>query len=225
MMYQSRVYDIRVTNTSQIRFDYQWELQESKNARLSGGGCPFSIMPSSGFISAGATKVFKVRFSPMEVDDFRAVYLLRIPFLSAMEPAIVQIFGFSRRPLCHFDIPLSDYISAGRRHPAYNDPLPDDVKVIELFASGIGAKTIKKFDIINPTSAAYEVRWKRLDKVIVNPIQCIVTLALVSSGKRYGIGFQYCPVSVKTIESLWLFSIPDYGVFIHFLIVGRIMPG
>ena len=118
---------------------------------------------------------------------------------------------------------MSDYISAGRRHPAYNDPLPEDIRVVEIFAKGIGSKTVKKFDLINPTSMPYEIKWTKGDKSTA-PIKCVVPQALVSSGKRYSVGFSYTPKSVKTVESLWIFTIEQHNIRIPFLIVGKIMP-
>jgi hydrocephalus-inducing protein len=224
MMYQSRVYEVRVQNTSQIRFDYQWDLKKFTTVYRPDATCPFSVEPHSGFIGAGQISVFRFRFSPDEVDDFIAEFELAMPFLSAMDPAVVRVSGLSRRPLCHIDVPMSDYISAGRRHPAYTDPLPDDVRVIEVFSRKIGLKTEKCFDVINPTSMPYEVKWQRADRSDQRIVQCLTPHALISSGKRYRVKFAYTPVSVKTVESQWVFVIHEHNITIHFLIVGRIMP-
>jgi hydrocephalus-inducing protein len=182
------------------------------------------VEPHAGVVAEGQTTVFKFRFAPDEVDDYTTIYKFAVPFLQGMEPSLVSVFGLSRRPLCHIDAEMSDYISAGRRYPAYTDPLPEDVKVIELFSSGIGTKTQRKFDLINPTAYPYEVNWKRVDRSDERIVQCLVPHALVSSGKRYRLGFQYTPISVKAVESLWLLSIEEHNVHIHFLIVGRIRP-
>jgi hydrocephalus-inducing protein len=147
-----------------------------------------------------------------------------IPFLSAMDPAVVRVTGLSRRPLCHIDVPMCDYISAGRRYPAYNDPLPDDVRVVEVFSRKIGLKTEKSFDVINPTSMPYDIKWHRADKSDKRIVQCLTPQAVVSSGRRYRVKFAYTPVSVKTVESQWVFAIQEHNITIHFLIVGRIMP-
>jgi hypothetical protein len=36
--------------------------------------------------------------------------------------------------------------------------------------------------------------------------------------------FSFTPVSVKTLESLWRFQVPEYEIQVYMLIVGRIMP-
>ncbi|OHT11111.1 hypothetical protein TRFO_04068 [Tritrichomonas foetus] len=224
MMYQTRTYDVKVTNTSQIKFEYQWTLEKYVALRNRTMPTPFSIQPSTGVINAGQSKIFKVLFSPEEVDDFTATFKMSIPYLQVMEAPLLNMSGFSRRPLCHFNVKMSDYISAGRRHPSYNDPLPEGVKVVELFSKGVGKKIVKKFEIINPTSSPYEITWTRVQKGVSPSVKCLVSQALVSSGKRYSVGFSYLPTSVKTVESLWLFSINEHNIHIHFLIVGRIMP-
>jgi hydrocephalus-inducing protein len=43
MMYQTRVYEVRVQNTSQIRFDYQWQLKKLTTAYRPDAPCPFSV--------------------------------------------------------------------------------------------------------------------------------------------------------------------------------------
>jgi hydrocephalus-inducing protein len=125
--------------------------------------------------------------------------------------------------MCHFNVELSDYLSAGRRHPDYTYTLPDDIRVIELFSKGLGQKTLKKFELINPTGSAYEVIWRYIGEG-TSSITCETTHGLISSGKRSIVMFGYAPVSVKTVESLWEFQIPEQSIRVQFLFVGRIMP-
>jgi hydrocephalus-inducing protein len=225
MMYQTRVSECRLTNNSQIRFDYNWRVMKFVSLRTNYAQTrpsAFSVEPVSGFVEPGATTVFKVKFTPLEVDDFTAQLWCDIPFL-ASEPPVIQLSALSRRPLCHFNVELSDYISAGRRHPDYNYKLSDDIHVIELFSRGLGQKTIKRFELINPTASAYEITWKYIGEG-PSPISCETTQGLISSGKRSNVLFGYVPVSVKTVESLWEFQIPEQSVRVQFLFVGRIMP-
>ena len=136
----------------------------------------------------------------------------------------IYVSGYSQRPLVHFDVDLSDYITAGRRHPDYSYPVPEDIRVIELFSSGIGKTSCKKIIVINPTANPYEITWTNDTEHSSPVITCDSTRALVSSGKKYTISFSFKPNSLKAVESLWNFSIPEYGVDIPFLIVGKIMP-
>jgi hydrocephalus-inducing protein len=183
---------------------------------------PFAIEPVSGIIEPGQTTTFKVMFIPLEVDDFTGNLVCDIPYLSQMEPPTIEVFGLSRRPLCHFSVALSDYLTAGRRHPDYTMKLPDDVKVIELFSKGIGQKTLKKFELINPTSSPYEMNWQYMGQE-ETPVFCETPNGLISSGRRSPVLFSYVPVSVKTVESVWEFQIPEMGIRVPILFVGRIM--
>jgi hydrocephalus-inducing protein len=225
MMFQTRTADCRLTNNSQIRFDYNWRVLKFVSLRTNYAqtrSSAFAIEPFSGFIEGGATTVFKVKFTPLEVDDFTAQLWCDIPFL-ASEPPVIRLSGLSRRPMCHFNIELSDYLSGGRRHPDYTYPLPDDIKIIELFSRGLGQKTLKRFELINPTGSAYEIIWKYVGEG-TSPITCETMHGLISSGKRSIVMFGYIPVSVKTVESLWEFQIPEQSIRVQFLFVGRIMP-
>jgi hydrocephalus-inducing protein len=180
------------------------------------------VEPAAGYIEAGATTLFKVKFTPLEVDDFTAQLWCDIPYLTG-EPPVIHLTALSRRPLCHFNVDLSDYISAGRRHPDYTYKVPDDIKVIELFSRGLGVRTLKRFELINPTARPYEVQWKYIGEG-KSPIFCETQHGLLSSGKRSFAVFGYIPVSVKTVESLWEFQIPEQSMSVQFLFVGRIMP-
>jgi hydrocephalus-inducing protein len=220
-----RVAECRLTNASQIRFDYSWRIAKFVSLRTNYAQVrvpPFAVEPVSGYIESGATTTFKVNFTPLEVDDFTAELRCDIPFLSQSDPPVVGLSGLSRRPLCHFNVELSDYLSAGRRHPDYTSPLNLDMKVIELFAKGVGYKTLKRFELINPTASPYEVNWRYIGEG-PTPIFCETPDGLISSGKRSMVIFGYLPVSVKTVESLWEFQMPEQSVRVQFLFVGRIM--
>jgi hydrocephalus-inducing protein len=227
MMYQTRMVECRLSNNAQIRFDYNWRVSKFISLRTNYAQTrpsPFSIEPVSGYIEAGATTVFKVRFKPLEVDDFTAQLCCDIPFLSQSDPPVISVSGLSRRPMCHFNVELSDYLTGGRRHPDYTYPLPSDIKVIELFAKGVGHKTLKRFELINPTASPYEVSWRYIGEG-QTPMSCETPNGLISSGKRSLVIFGYLPVSVKTVESLWEFQIPEQSIRVQFLFVGRIMMG
>jgi hydrocephalus-inducing protein len=225
MMYQSRVVEVRASNPSSIRFEYTWAVTDFQSLRTDYAitrKSPFSVRPLSGFIDPGQSTVFKVIFTPEEVDDFTGVLKMNIPYLFAMEPARLMVTALSRRPLCHFNVEVSDYLSAGRRHPDYVDVLPEGIRVIEMFSPAVGVRKFKRFEVINPTSSPYEIVWvPRSEK---NAIECETPNALVSSGKRYSVSFSYTPTSVKTVEMHFDFMIPSHAVTIPVLLVGRIMP-
>ena len=228
MMYQSRTAECKITNPSSIRFEYTWYVLNFESLRTDYALTrkpPFTVMPTTGFIEPNQTKVFKVCFKPEEVDDFTAVLQCQIPFIQVPPPTI-NVSGISKRPLCHFNLVLSDYLTGNKRHPDYTYQLPKETKVFEIYASKPGQKVTSKFEIINPTSFAYEIvisRQKGPDPAVSSVINCDTPAALVSSGKKYSVVFSYTPTTQKLIESLWEFSIPDQNVHFDILVVGRIV--
>ena len=179
--------------------------------------CPFIIEPSSGFIEPGSQKTFKATFEPMEVDDFVATFKCAIPYCNN-EPPRITFTALSRRPLCHFNVPLSDYLNRRK----FTDPLPEGVKVIEVFAKSVKSRSLAKVEVINPTSKLYEAKWTTVNDNSDGSIVCDNVTAIVSSGKKYFFPFSYCPKSAKTVECLFLFEIPAHDIKVYFLIVGRI---
>jgi hydrocephalus-inducing protein len=226
MMFDTDSATIEMKNTSQIRFGFEWiasGFEALKTPYAITFPSPFSIKPYSGFIEHGQTTTFTISFCPLEVDDFKASFRCSIPSLTQMPEPVLNMTGFSRRPICHFTADVSDYLSARRRHPDYTYPLPDDVKVIELFANGVGKLMRRKFELINTTELPYEVFWEEDKAHGHSAIRCEIQRAFVSSGQHHVVSFCYRPTSVKCIEAVWTFTIPSQEVVVTFLIVGRVM--
>ncbi|KAG5176524.1 hypothetical protein JKP88DRAFT_136887, partial [Tribonema minus] len=90
-MFQACTHEFTVRNPAMTRLDYAWLLSNMRTGGGGGGGgallapppCPFHVEPASGAIAPGAEQVFKLRFAPVEVDD----YAYR---LSAAMPALPE---------------------------------------------------------------------------------------------------------------------------------------
>jgi len=119
----------------------------------------FKIEPTSGSIEPGASQIFEATFAPEEVDDFSGLFLCKVFY--AEKEIELPMSGLSRRPLVHFSISTSDYLS--RRYPDYKMTLPSGTRAIEIIAKGINTRTVKKIEILNPTSDAYQVKWHRVE--------------------------------------------------------------
>jgi hydrocephalus-inducing protein len=221
MMFQNRICEFKIANASQIRMDYQWTIANFESLRTNYAAswpCPFSIEPQSGFIEAAQATVFRAIFAPMEVDDFIASFRCNVLYMND-RPAL-SMTGLSRRPICHFNIKTSEYLT--RRHPDYTYPVPEGVKVIELFSKALNLKSPKKVEIVNPTSAAYEARWVLVTDHSAAAVTCENASVLVSSGKKCFFTFYFQPTSAMIVESLWEFTIPVHNIKIPFLFVGRL---
>jgi hydrocephalus-inducing protein len=225
MMLATRIATASITNSSKIRFSYTWNCSNFNSLSTDYAKTrrsPFSVNPASGVIDPGQTTAFQVMFAPEEVDEFSGLLVCQIPGIGRNDPPVIRVTGRSRRPLCHFNLETSDYLTGGRRRADSGDPLPDDIKVIELISKGIGVKGKKRFEIINTTDIPYEIRWNCISE---NPaIVCDVPTAMISSGKVHSAGFSYLPTSVRTVESMWEFTIPSHGATVKMLVVGRIVP-
>jgi hydrocephalus-inducing protein len=115
---------------------------------------------------------------------------------------------------------VSDYLK--RRHPDFTEPVPEGTQVFEIFASAVKVKTIKKVEVINPTSSPYEIAWEVIRDDSGGTITCESQSALVSSGKRQYFTFQYIPATPRVVECLFQFTITEHQIKSSFLVVGRI---
>lgn len=96
LLYQTRVYNLPLSNTGQIPLSYRWALvhmdqspltphcsqlhldAETGSVQSEGGDVvPFSVAPSSGQIPPGKDAVFSVRFSPLDVRDWECKLVCR----------------------------------------------------------------------------------------------------------------------------------------------------
>lgn len=224
MMYMTRSADVKFQNQSQIKINYQWICSSYKTLGndITDPSCnPFSISPATGIIEGGQILIFKVEFSPKEVDDYIATYHCNLPF-SSSAPISLNLSGLSKRPVCHVNIPQSNYLNSNFRPPEFISVLPDDTKILEIFSKKVGIGTTKKVEIINPTSSSYEITFEFVRATENSAIKCKTSLALISSGKNNSVIFSYKPQSNSTVESLWKFQIPSRNIVYHVLVVGRI---
>lgn len=72
------------------------------------------VSPEGGVLTGGEVGSITVHFSPLEVQECSRRIVATIPNLAAGLQAPVRALTASvLRPWCHFDLPPSDYISAG----------------------------------------------------------------------------------------------------------------
>ena len=69
-------------------------------------------------MAAGEVGSITVRFSPQEVEECSRRIIATIPNLaSGLQAPIRTLSASVLRPWCHFDLPPSDYITAGVTQP------------------------------------------------------------------------------------------------------------
>ncbi|KAM0731376.1 Hydrocephalus-inducing protein [Formica fusca] len=206
--------------------------ERSSDSWLESDDLPFGIHPEKGTLSPGESMECTLRFSPMDVFDYKAHLTCKMQNLDPeLSELIIPIAGRSLLPYCHFDIPESDYLSGNRRnaklpgpidYQSINGSLPQDTRVIELNVIGIGDTHVKKFRMINPTSDDYHFIWKdrtrRVESEISN-FHCVFPEGIAERGKQVDFVFTFLAENIGTFESFWLFSIEKYNLEYLFLFV------
>jgi hydrocephalus-inducing protein len=197
------------------------------------GYVPFSVEPVFGKIEPGKTQTFKVKFSPLNINDYQARLICQIPNTEDGKLGqVIAVKGRGLLPYCHFELEDSDYITSGRRNPELPGPsgaasglgLDPMTKVIEFNCVGLATKSVKKFEIINPTNADYAFEWvkeEQNDAKRHDQFNCLQPCGNLLSGKKYEITFEFEPSEIAVQENFWRFVIPKYDLSVPFLLVGH----
>ncbi|XP_069113582.1 hydrocephalus-inducing protein homolog isoform X2 [Argopecten irradians] len=253
LMFQTRVYDFTLSNKGTVQMDYSWQVvmenmptfqravtfmseaerPESRMDLADSSYVPFTIEPEYGTIQAGKKASFKVRFSPLDMNDYEARLICSVPNLEkSQQGPVVALRGKSLMPYCHFELEDSDYISSSRRNPEMRGPrgapagstLDPNTRVIEFNCIGVGVKNLKTFGIVNPTNQPYTFEWScedELDPKKPPSFNCVVPKGLIKSGKKFQVSFEYISNQVDIVESFWKFHIPEQDITVPFLLVGK----
>jgi hypothetical protein len=153
--------------TDMTRGDSDLSFQSPPTPLADVGYIPFMIEPDAGSIAVGASQIFKIKFAPLDVNDYQArlvcwlvevfsliillsSVLFSIPNLETGKPGpVVAVRGRSLLPFCHFELEESDYLTSGRRrvdllinNNSANPPttfIDRQTRVIEFKAVGTGS--------------------------------------------------------------------------------------
>ncbi len=139
---------------------------------------------------------------------------------------VLNISGRALRPLCHFELPPSDYLE---RRPA---GLPDlssqigavdsSLRVIEFQSLGVRVKNTFRFGVVNPTNASYEFGWEVVGTP--NPcFRCGSSAGIILGGKRQEMVFEFTPATTEPAEAYYRFSIPSQSITAVFLVAGVVV--
>ncbi|CAF0784494.1 unnamed protein product [Didymodactylos carnosus] len=198
------------------------------------GYVPFQVEPDSGTIAIGSSQIFKIKFSPLDVNDYQARLTCCIPNLESSKAGpVVAVRGRSILPFCHFELDESDYITSGRRRtdlPGLNMAPPGtmidrNTRIIEFKSVGVGSKINKSFNVLNPTDTDYSYRWiceDPLDLTKQPTFICRATQGKIASGKGTIMSFDFMPRQFGLCESFYRFEIPHHSLSVPFLLVGNV---
>ncbi|XP_039306783.1 hydrocephalus-inducing protein homolog [Solenopsis invicta] len=207
----------------------------SSDSWLESDDLPFGIHPEKGILPPNESVECVLRFSPMDVFDYKAYLVCKMENLDPELPELViPIVGRSLLPYCHFDIPESDYLFGDRRDTKLPGPvnyqlndnsLPESTRVIEFTVIGIGRSHVKKFRMINPTSDDYRFTWEDRTRHIEGDIpkfHCELPEGIAERGKQVDFAFTFLAQNIGTFESFWLFRIEKYDLEYLFLLVATV---
>jgi len=228
-MFGARSYKFNMRNTSKINLHYSFKIL-NPTTKIPDKGA-FSINPRSGIIPSGTDEIFIVKFAPLEIErDFSRVLVCKIPNLDPeLQQLNINIDGDAERPVCHFELPPSQY-----REKKGKDMTPIDskYKIIEFQSLGTKVKNKTKFMVANPTNHRYDFEWEEVEDQ--NPVKnevkkekpmfrCLTPKGTILSGKKFNVQFEYIPDNVGEHESYWNFKIPSEGIVQPFMVVGFVV--
>jgi hydrocephalus-inducing protein len=255
MMYRTRAHAFRFRNASRSRMEVAWRVCGPDGEEDDSPEAPFSVEPQAGSLGPGEAQDVVVRFSPTEADEYRRKLVGFIPHLGTRaarpptpagdeaepegepppEPQAqpeVLLLGRSRRPLCHFELAESDWLSGGRRPPTLATPngaaVDPGSRCVEFESLGTQVRNTKRFFVMNPTNVSYKFRWECADGTgaavshVASAFRCVHREGVVLSGKKSEMVFEYTPESDMLIESFWRFEIPEYSISVPFILVGHV---
>nr|XP_021191308.2 hydrocephalus-inducing protein homolog [Helicoverpa armigera] len=184
---------------------------------------PFSIEPIKDCLMPGESRDFRVTFSPLDAFDFKVRLKSSIDNLDPYDQNIsCKLTARSVIPYVHLDIEESDYLTSGRRKIT-GVALPPHMTVLEFNVLGSGCYK-KTFNVINPTSEAYEFIFEMImsDKPELIPVHCNMLKGYVEGGTSTDVTFTFSPTAPGDYESQWKFLIPVYNLVMNILVVGLV---
>ena len=238
MMYQARSTQVVLKNPSKTTLNFDWDLSNLQSGVIgsarSGGTtpqliphAPFTITPSKGTVAAGEEVALTVRFAPQDVADYRVEALPGLsPSSDATASLKLSLTGRSQRPVCHFDLPPSDYLERrpqGMPGPTGTaGPLPPGIRVIEFKSLGTRIRNTFRFYAINPTGTSYQFVWEPIGNA--NPaFKCTTARGTIMSGRKYEMVFEYTPSDIARVEGFYRFSIPSASISQLVLLTGVVV--
>ncbi|KAJ4461899.1 putative Hydrocephalus-inducing protein [Paratrimastix pyriformis] len=132
---------------------------------------PFKLAPTSGWVEPGETKEIEVTFAPLEAIAWDRLLSVRVDDMApgTQGPRCI-LSGVATRPLCHFELAGSDYLTTRRSDElAGLKPIDPSTRVIEFESRGIRVRNTRRFYILNPTNIGFEYEWECVEPLLTVP--------------------------------------------------------
>jgi Flagellar-associated PapD-like len=224
LMFATRSFKFPLRNACNIGMPYKFKICSATTGRLDAG--PYSVAPREGTIQPGCDEVVTVKFSPNEVDSLneRLLVCSLNNLAPDLEPLVIELKGKSSRPICHFELPPTNYREKKSQESLQID---SSYQILEFESMGTKVKNTKRFYVVNPTNQGYEFEWEPEEKegaeLALKQFKCLTMKGVILSGKKYEMVFEYTPEFVGTHESFWRFRIPTEKIIQNFFVVGSVL--
>ena len=239
LMFQTRDYSFKLHNSGSVAMTYSWNMSEDALDAGDDGYMPFVVEPAFGTVAPGGSIKQTVKFAPLDAGEFAALASCTIDNLHPdIDSPQLDLWGSSKRPFCHFELPPCDYVTGGRRDKTLKGPtgiagqLDPSTRVFELVSVGVGKVQRASFFMTNPVDVDYEFKWKcqnidagmPMTKGIVietGPFRILTAHGVLKAGKKIEIIVEFVPLTLQVTESFWKLCIPEHNIDVPFMIVGR----
>lgn len=229
LMFGARTFKFSIKNTSKIALNYAFKILNPQTDIPDSGA--FSINPRSGTLHPGTNEILIVKFAPQEIErDYERTLICKIPNLDPeLSPLTIKLDGDAERPVCHFELPPSQYREKKGKDMA---PIDSKYKIIEFQSLGTKVKNTNRFMVVNPTNHRYDFEWEEIENQDPSKTQvkkekpmfrCLTSKGTILSGKKFKMQFEYTPDFVGEHESYWNFKIPAEGIIQPFMVVGFVV--
>jgi len=269
MMFCTKVYRFSVKNTSSIALPYEWKISGAGGRNFEvvpkTGSMPveqsteftlrfhpteiedfranLKLFTSTGIASQLSAGMSTMGYTSRTSSPYDISAMDGSEEQAPVEMHTITLNGSAVRPLCHFELPPSDY--RDRREGV--DHLDAKCMIIEFPPSlGTRVKNTKRFYVLNPTAEAYDFVWYENRKkqsmtaggdgdenalahgtddggdTSMFPFRCLTKHGHILSGKKFEMVFEYLPMSIGNHESQWTFQVVGKNVEQEFLVVGSV---
>ncbi|PFH36000.1 hypothetical protein BESB_056510 [Besnoitia besnoiti] len=156
-LFKSRKFAFTLVNPAKVTLPFEFHWEDADHLR---DEPPFySLSPRKGVLAPSSRMEIGLTFAPTELRDFQRVLVCSFPTLFATtETRRMAVNASAIRPVCHFDLPPSDYRDRrARTNSAILDP---KIQIVEVTSVGIGIRNTKRFFVFNPTTSDFDFEWR-----------------------------------------------------------------
>ncbi|XP_072381898.1 hydrocephalus-inducing protein homolog isoform X2 [Diabrotica undecimpunctata] len=183
---------------------------------------PFQIIPRKTEIQPSTSTVFQIIFTPAVASQY--YYKLKSK-ISSLHPDLknieLSITGQSLLPDYYFELKDSDH---GKHEGAgkCSKINEENMKVIEIHATGIGETKSKSFILVNTSGDSLSYKLEPIRDInTLSYFHCPTSCGIIENEKKCQLSFCFTPQQIGTFEEEYLFNVKEKESETYFLVVGN----